>query len=671
MKLSKKWTRNWARRTVAGVLAGSLCIGTPGLATMEEKQEYTFDPVLVTAMRRESKDLTTPAAVEVLTNEKIKATGASNALEVLKFTTGVSIETYGARGSLSGGMTGGVSIRGMGKDLGALIMVNGIPFNLNGKYELQNIPADSIERIEIVKGASSTLYGSAALGGVINIITKSPAKSYSSVEVGSFGTVRENLAVREGNISFLYSNEYTGNMGPMQATKSGKKVGSTYTAPYYYQFDWERKQTIDFSWDITKNITWNYRHIDNTYELSKLVGETNGLYPAKWTPGDSLGVMRQQDSNDIASLNIKSGSWAHKLYFNGLVRNQANSKGTSAKLSGDKSLLSQSGTRSDMQTYGIDSQSNWKTKFGSYSAGVSWQKDIYSTQVLYGSSQSTPFKQRDIVSLFGQVDHALSAKTNAIVGLRYDAINQEQSGLKNYYQMTPQFQLLHKLSKEQSLYVNVGQSFRAPNWSAMFLSSSNFIVANPDLEPDQGWTYEVGWKKISGDNSLKFAIYQLDFSNLHKWVNIGTSSSVNYQSQNAQFRNIGLELEYSRSLKGGWGYSLGAMYGKPESKSEGADWVQSESQLQLNAGINYKKDKWNGNLAVTYVGMRPQFSGSSGYTGNIPASIQANLSLSYDFSKNTQIALRVENLFNRIDYTNDSAYITPGRAFFLKLTQKF
>ena len=49
MKLSKKWTRNWARRTVAGVLAGSLCIGTPGLATMEEKQEYTFDPVLVTA----------------------------------------------------------------------------------------------------------------------------------------------------------------------------------------------------------------------------------------------------------------------------------------------------------------------------------------------------------------------------------------------------------------------------------------------------------------------------------------------------------------------------------------------------------------------------------------------------------------------------------------------
>ena len=75
MKLSKKWTRNWARRTVAGVLAGSLCIGTPGLATMEEKQEYTFDPVLVTAMRRESKDLTTPAAVEVLTNEKIKATG--------------------------------------------------------------------------------------------------------------------------------------------------------------------------------------------------------------------------------------------------------------------------------------------------------------------------------------------------------------------------------------------------------------------------------------------------------------------------------------------------------------------------------------------------------------------------------------------------------------------
>ena len=122
--------RRWARRAMVGLVAGSLCIA-PGLAQMaagaETNQEYSFDPVLVTAMRRESKDLTTPAAVEVLTSEKIKETGASNVLEVLKFSTGVTIDTYGARGSLYSGMTGGVSIRGMGKDLSALVLVTASP----------------------------------------------------------------------------------------------------------------------------------------------------------------------------------------------------------------------------------------------------------------------------------------------------------------------------------------------------------------------------------------------------------------------------------------------------------------------------------------------------------------------------------------------------------------
>ena len=113
MKQSKKMIRSLIGRILAGLVAGSLCLINPGMVRAVETQEFNFDSVLVTALRRESKELTTPAAVEVLTQEKIKQTGAANVLEALKFTTGLTIDTYGARGSLQSGMTGGVSIRGM------------------------------------------------------------------------------------------------------------------------------------------------------------------------------------------------------------------------------------------------------------------------------------------------------------------------------------------------------------------------------------------------------------------------------------------------------------------------------------------------------------------------------------------------------------------------------
>ena len=666
MRQGRKMIRRWARRALAGLVAGSLCLINPGMVRAVETQEFNFDPVLVTALRRESKELTTPAAVEVLTQEKIKQTGAANVLEALKFTTGLTIDTYGARGSLQSGMTGGVSIRGMGKELGALVMLNGVPLNLNGKYELQNIPAENIERIEIVKGAASTLYGSAALGGVINIITKKHVDNSVSTEVGSFGTNRETLIFGEGPVSLAVLREYTGNMGHMQADKPGYVSGSKTYAPNYTNFDWEAKQTYDFSWNITKTITFNYHHIDDVYQLSKYVASTGKIGTKTWTQGDYLGNMWQQDANDIASLQVKTGTWVHKFYYNGLVRNYAN-QNPGGSLASNGSALTASQANQYMQTYGLDSQSNWKTGYGDYTVGFSWQKDTYRNDSISSPSQSISLKQRDLLSVFGQIDHPVTSTTNVILGVRQDVVLQ-QNGADNLSNFSPQMQILHRINQEQSVYFNVGESFRAPNWSAMYLSSA-VGMGNPTLEPDRGWNYEIGWKKIGKADSLKFAVYKLDFPSFHKWV----YNSVNqiYVAQNTEFRNLGMELEYNRTLKNGWGYTLGAMFGNPESRVQGADWAQSEAKLQLNAGVNYKKKKWTGSLVATYIGLR-QLCTVTGLTDQVvPPSLQANLTLAYDVSKYTQLSMRIDNLFNRIDYTTDGGYITPERAFYLKLTRNF
>ena len=151
MKLRKKWTQEWARRTVAGFLAGGLCLMTPLAARAEEKQEYTFDPILITAKRQESTDLKTAASVQVISGEQLKDTGAANLLEALKFSTGITYDGYGRRGGLYGSMSGGLAIRGM-RDRGTLVMINGVPTNLNGDYALEHIPPENIERVECFGG---------------------------------------------------------------------------------------------------------------------------------------------------------------------------------------------------------------------------------------------------------------------------------------------------------------------------------------------------------------------------------------------------------------------------------------------------------------------------------------------------------------------------------------
>ena len=129
-----------------------------------------MDQMVVTATRTEKKDLDIPAVVEVYSEEQIEKSSAANAYDVLQNTLGVNTQSQGFNGIGMSTMTSKVMIRGVEK--GTLVLVNGVPMNQDGKYNLEDIPTESIEKIEVVKGGGSVLYGSEATGGVINIITK-------------------------------------------------------------------------------------------------------------------------------------------------------------------------------------------------------------------------------------------------------------------------------------------------------------------------------------------------------------------------------------------------------------------------------------------------------------------------------------------------------------------
>lgn len=159
--------KNLSKRKVlsSAVILSSVLWGGTAFADNAQNniERFELDPVLVTATRYETRDIEIPAATEIFDQEKIERLGANNVMEVVRNIPGFTL-TASPTGNTY------IGFRGVSKD-NVAILVNGIPLNQDGNYDLESISTDIIDRIEVVKGGSAVLYGSNASAGVINIIT--------------------------------------------------------------------------------------------------------------------------------------------------------------------------------------------------------------------------------------------------------------------------------------------------------------------------------------------------------------------------------------------------------------------------------------------------------------------------------------------------------------------
>jgi vitamin B12 transporter len=192
--------KSFSKSTIMiALISGNVIWGGTAVHAEEPEQVFTLDPMIVTAQGFETKDLDTPAAVEVYDVKRIEESGADNAFDVLQNTLGVTVQSQGFNGAAMGTMTSKIMIRGA--QVGTLVLLNGVPMNMDGKYNLEDIPSNAIEKIEVVRGGGSVLYGSEATGGVINIITKKNVKNRIKVSAGNFGKERYDISLGAGKFS--------------------------------------------------------------------------------------------------------------------------------------------------------------------------------------------------------------------------------------------------------------------------------------------------------------------------------------------------------------------------------------------------------------------------------------------------------------------------------------
>ena len=150
------------------------------------------------------------------------------------------------------------------------------------------------------------------------------------------------------------------------------------------------------------------------------------------------------------------------------------------------------------------------------------------------------------------------------MGLRYTAISDP---IKDQHVLTPQFQLLHTINKDSSMYLNIGKAYTMPSLSDSFRSVNRqyTAVSGKNLKPEEGWNYELGYKRLNKKDSWKVDVFYMDFKNFFQWqpdVNGRPTVRVN----GGKFHNVGIEAEYSRHLSDRLKMSVSGSYSNPKQR---------------------------------------------------------------------------------------------------------
>lgn len=197
--------------------------------------------------------------------------------------------------------------------------------------------------------------------------------------------------------------------------------------------------------------------------------------------------------------------------------------------------------------------------------------------------------------------------------------------------------------------------------------SSGVISSNPDLKPEYGWNYEVGYKRELGTEQWKAALFRIQ---LKDQISSRKDSNGLTQSYNAaRYKNTGVELSYQKELNYHVSYTLGGIYNHPEKKDEEKNpWRNTLGRYQISAALQYQNDRTNASLNLSYLGDRVKYKEQS----DVGGLLLSNLHVGYDVAKNAAITFDVYNLFNRRDLTDsDNAYYTLGRTFLIGLNYTF
>ena len=619
------------------VLITSLCFGEAQSIFAEENfDEYTLDTMVVTATRTEKRDVDVPASTEIITYEDIVDSGSVNAMEAVSKMLGVDYNTYLPGGSAQTSMTNEINVRGF--SYGTLILVNGNPINLNNTYVIDAIPAEAIERIEVVKGGGSVLYGSEAQSGVINIITKKKVSNKVRVGFGNYKQQQYNVAVGNDKLKINYDLKKWGYVKEARYT-----AANTYT-----NLKESSNENIGIGYNFNDQLSFEYNHLDTevSYESLKK-GRLNSFTDSS-------------NKQDLIQLNYNGNKTKGHAWFN---KTKLDYAGSSAR-----NLF-------ENESFGADLQQNIELNNKSLlTVGSVYKREVYNFKLKKGKP-SIGKKARNQMGLFAQLDYKFNDKDNVIIGGRGTWTSSESNG-QSYDNFSTSAQYIHEFDQDKSFYVSVAESFVMPSFKQMFPSGWVETKPNPDLKPQEGINYEMGYKEISGNHAWKVALFHMDIKDN---ISATLNKDDTYEYSNQDFKNTGFEASLRVDASEKFDYDLGLLVHNPKYKWDTDirnGWHNKFGKYQITGGVGYKIDKFRAKLTGSYIGDRYSSPSTMSYSYKLKPYFLTSLTATYSPDNNSEVSLLINNLLNRSDilsYSNKVGFgslYTPTN-FMLSYTYRF
>ena len=582
------------------------------------------EDTLLTPSRGETAAAENATAVTVIRADQIERSGQSSVLEVLRGTPGLDVVQAGGPGRQTS-----VFLRGANSEH-TKVLLDGIPLNdpsgPNRGFDFSTLSLDNVERIEVVRGPQSLFYGSDAIGGVINIITRrgeGPLRTRVSAMGGSFGTHQERVHVSGGTAKTHYS------FGASYFDTDGiSAISSRFGAT---ERDGYQNTTLSgrYGWTPSEafNVDYVFRYIDADSEIDGFL--VDDLFREN--------RLEQFFQNIEIQSALCDGSISQKVGFSLTDYNRLD---TNPGFFGTAEFAGQS-----RQVYW---QNNLlMTEHNTLTAGI----DYLHEEAL---STSRPLESQHLTGVYLQDRFSLADRFFTTAGVRWD--EHSIAGDAQTYRVT---QLVRWDETRTRLHGSIGRGFKAP---AIAQRSVNFFGGNPLLRPEfsKGWDAGVEQELLQGCLVADVTYFRNDFDDLIVFDPTLTDPLNPFGKLNNVLNARSSGVEMSASVDVTCCTAVTATYSFTDTVDLNAHRPllrRPRNKAGLNIGHRCCDDQATVNLYLLYVGRRRDF-GTVGFV-DLGDYVVVNLSTTYQLADHWQAFGRIDNLTDT-DYEETFGFATPG-----------
>lgn len=631
IKGTKKAWITWAVLTALTVPA--YAASADGVA---DGSAVTTKDVVVTATRTEADVKMVPNTVEVITADDIEKLGATDVYSALRLADNVQIMNIGT------GFGHRISMRGMSSD-STLILINGQRTAIEDTETTQNlltldrINVHNIERIEIVRGAASAQYGSDALAGVLNIITKKSTGKPSVTVGATTGTTNMSNYYhidlgRQGKFSSTFDMNFSKDRQWTEHEVSGLPVKNL-QGP---------KQSYNFSgtYELGENKNLN---LDLGYYKDRLSGDWSHK---EYNLGAWGGIVRLQDAKLETERRDASLSLTGKTKKDDYMVRTFYSKLDKFRFLPYTALAKEYGETNKYSIWGIEAKNSHKVN-GDHTLTYGTEYDRYDVDGVNFGKDGDNGKNLNTYAAYIQDEWLLGDKWEIIPAVRYD--HHSEFGSKT----TPHIGVTYLANDHNRFKANWGEGYKAPSVSELYMDYTHMGVltlGNPNLRPEESKNWDLSYEGEWGKTFGKITYFHNDIDNLISTRTVGGRHGYNeYYNIDGTTKTHGVELTLGRKLSrdldvkvtSNW-TSASNKVASAESSAHGVDGIADNiTTLQL-AYDDHRAYGYNATLWEQWVHDYYESDSSQTYSYNT-----LNFVINKKYGDAVRLFAGVDNIFNK------------------------